>query len=151
MIDRRPRRLVRELLRLSPAQLALTTWALLLFGLAEVAVRTRPTAWSASRFGVSLRPELAVDGDGATLSPSDARKVHVVRQLSALLYGSGRGCLRQSLVLGHLLRAHRPVLRLGVRDDAATGFTAHAWLEIDGRPVEDQGDYMAFDTGLYDS
>ncbi|MBI3200161.1 MAG: lasso peptide biosynthesis B2 protein [Myxococcales bacterium] len=43
-------------------------------------------------------------------------------------------CLRRSLVLGAMLRAHRPVLRIGVRRRSG-GIVAHAWLEIDGVPV----------------
>jgi len=49
-------------------------------------------------------------------------------------------CLRRALITGHLLRAQRPAIRLGT---AGTGSTlrAHAWVEIDGRPLEDVAGY----------
>jgi hypothetical protein len=47
----------------------------------------------------------------------------------------GRGhCLREALVLGHLLRRHRPALRLGVARERGS-ITAHAWLELAGRSI----------------
>jgi hypothetical protein len=53
-------------------------------------------------------------------------------------------CLRESLVLGHLIRDRSPVLRLGV---ARHGYRmrAHAWIEVDGRPINDPQDFVAFD------
>jgi hypothetical protein len=53
-------------------------------------------------------------------------------------------CLRRSLVAGHLLRRHHPAIRLGV---AGTGddIHAHAWLEIDGRPLEAVGGFAPFE------
>ena len=40
-------------------------------------------------------------------------------------------CLTRAIALGHVLRAHRPTLRIGAeRADGA--FQAHAWLEVDG-------------------
>jgi hypothetical protein len=53
-------------------------------------------------------------------------------------------CLRRSLVAGHLLRRrHRTALRIGV---GGTGddIHAHAWLEVDGRPIEAVGAFRAF-------
>jgi hypothetical protein len=54
----------------------------------------------------------------------------------------GRGpwtssCLTRSLVLYAMLRQHgyRPHLHLGVDGDAMS-FTAHAWVTLGGRPVE---------------
>jgi hypothetical protein len=53
-------------------------------------------------------------------------------------------CLRESLVFGHLIRDRSPVLRLGV---ARHGYRmrAHAWIEVDGRPVNDPKGFVAFD------
>lgn len=54
----------------------------------------------------------------------------------------GRGpwastCLTRSLVLYAMLRqhGHRPRLHVGVAGDARS-FAAHAWVTLDGRPVE---------------
>ena len=44
-------------------------------------------------------------------------------------------CLRRSLVAGHLLRVTIPAVRLGVAGAGDT-LLAHAWLEIDDRPLE---------------
>ena len=50
-------------------------------------------------------------------------------------------CLRRALVGGHLLRDLDPAVRLGV---TGTGdeLLAHAWLEIDGRPLEPSSSYV---------
>jgi hypothetical protein len=52
-------------------------------------------------------------------------------------------CLRESLVLGHLIRADAPVLRLGVARHGDR-LRAHAWVEIDGQPVNDPKGFIAF-------
>ena len=52
-------------------------------------------------------------------------------------------CLRRTLVLGHLLREHDPALRLGVAG-AGDDLNAHAWLEIDGQPLEDVTSFALF-------
>ena len=56
-----------------------------------------------------------------------------MRRTKRSIPGRGIGC--RALVGGHLLRQLHPAVRLGV---AATGdeLLAHAWLEIDGRPLE---------------
>ncbi|GAA5114944.1 lasso peptide biosynthesis B2 protein [Haloechinothrix salitolerans] len=53
----------------------------------------------------------------------------------ASVWPGGDTCLRRCLLLGHRLRELDPVLRIGVRRAAAT-FGAHAWLEIDGVPLD---------------
>ena len=52
-------------------------------------------------------------------------------------------CLRRALVGGHLIRRHGPTIRLGV-DVSAADAEAHAWLEIDGEPLEDTTDIVTF-------
>src|SRR5262245_57439252 len=49
-------------------------------------------------------------------------------------------CLRRSLVTAHLLRAHHPAIRLGTAGAGDT-LRAHAWVEIDDRPLEDVSEY----------
>lgn len=57
----------------------------------------------------------------------------------------GKGpCLRRVLVGGHLLRRLDPAVRLGVIGEGHT-VLAHAWLEIDGRPLERVDDYVRFE------
>ena len=52
-------------------------------------------------------------------------------------------CLRESLVLGRLIRDKSPVLRLGIARHGHR-MRAHAWVEIDGRPVNDPEGFVAF-------
>lgn len=48
----------------------------------------------------------------------------------------GNTCLRQCLLVGNRLRSLCPVLRIGVRRGADAGFSAHSWLEVDGRTLD---------------
>lgn len=140
---------VRAARRLTPREVALAGWALVLLALAEVAVRTRSTVWSAARFGLSFQSGGRSANQSATqrphLSTAEEQAIRIVQALSTLVYGSEQGCLRRSLVLGHLLRSRKPVLRIGVRHDGEVGISAHAWLEIDGYPVGSAGGHLAFD------
>jgi Transglutaminase-like superfamily len=52
-------------------------------------------------------------------------------------------CLRRALVGGHLIRGLHPAVRLGVAGSGDT-LVAHAWLEIDDRPLETVTDYRLF-------
>jgi len=79
-----------------------------------------------------------------------ARIAHLVA--IAARHGLARGnCLSQSLTLSRLLRAHGHggQLRIGARR-GATGLEAHAWVEHDGRPLNDAADvaqrYVPFPT-----
>lgn len=67
---------------------------------------------------------------------------NVNRLMSVWPLGAGP-CLRESLVLGRLIRDKDPVLRLGV---ARHGYRmrAHAWVEIERRPVNDPKGFVAF-------
>jgi hypothetical protein len=47
----------------------------------------------------------------------------------------GDSCLRRALVIGHVLRLHQPRLEVGVRRERGI-VSAHAWLIIDGRPLD---------------
>lgn len=49
---------------------------------------------------------------------------------------AGDTCLRRCLVIGRRLRALGPVLRIGVRRLPSGEFSAHSWLEIDGRTLD---------------
>ena len=52
-------------------------------------------------------------------------------------------CLRRALVGGHLVRDLHPTIRLGVAGVGDT-LVAHAWLEIDGRPLESVSQFSLF-------
>lgn len=135
----------RKAVRLPPLELVSTLAAAVWIALAEAAVRVLPIARSARLFGVSLVAETSTSTDLPALSAGEARGVRAVRRLLPRIYGSERGCLRRSLVLGRVLRAHQPVMRIGVaRIDGE--FSAHAWIELGGSPIEDPGEHVAFDT-----
>jgi hypothetical protein len=60
---------------------------------------------------------------------------------------AGLGCLQRSVATALLCRAH------GTWADWCTGFRirpfgAHAWVEIDGRPVDEPGELSVFQTVL---
>lgn len=57
-------------------------------------------------------------------------------------FGSGP-CLRRSLVAAHLLRSSGATLRLGIPTRPQDAI-AHAWVEIDGQPLEDISAYRPF-------
>jgi len=97
----------------------------------EAGLRTLSLRKLAALLGVAVR-----DGHGAASEAKAADVASSVRATDAWLQhwpAKGR-CLRRSLVLGAMLRRHRPVLRIGVIRDQG-GLLAHAWLEIDGRRV----------------
>ena len=63
-------------------------------------------------------------------------------------------CLEQSLTLWYLLRRHGvpSALRIGVRKAGGQTLEAHAWVELEGRPINDRPDialsYAAFEGPL---
>jgi hypothetical protein len=72
-----------------------------------------------------------------------ARVVWLTRGLLGRLYGGGF-CLPQSLVLLHYLSGWGlPVqIHFGVRNGEA-GLAGHAWIDLAGHPVAEQGDPLA--------
>lgn len=81
---------------------------------------------------VEARPAGVVD---ATLVAETARRVST----AAAFYPRRARCLEQSLAMYVLLRRRGVAaeLRLGAN---ARPFYAHAWVEVDGEPVAEQGD-----------
>ena len=107
--------------------------------LAVVAVllRVRGLTPAARTLGVpiSFDPEPAPTDGGPepSLSESERRRATVLVALVRRIYGD-EGCLRQSLALGWMLRAHSPVVRIGVRPSPGDP-SLHAWVEVGGRAV----------------
>jgi Transglutaminase-like superfamily len=56
-------------------------------------------------------------------------------------------CLRRSLVGGHLLRDLNPAVRIGLAG-SGDAVLAHAWLEINDRPLEPVTDFNRFQRPL---
>jgi hypothetical protein len=87
---------------------------------------------------VAYRPAPEVE-----LPPALASARRSVDRLMRLWPLGAGPCLRESLVLGHLIRDRDPVLRLGV---ARHGYRvrAHAWIEVSGVPINDPEGFTAF-------
>ena len=56
--------------------------------------------------------------------------------LATARWPAGDTCLRRCLLIGNRLRRLDPVLRIGVRRADTGAFSAHSWLEVDGRPLD---------------
>lgn len=133
-------------LRLPPREMLTTARVVTVIVLVELLIRWVPLPRLAHMLG--LRLSLAPPPPGATrlplkdLSPRARRELRCTRRIADRWPFSRGPCLRRAIVAGHLLRRYDPAVRLGV---AGTGddLHAHAWLEIDGRPLENVG---AFDT-----
>lgn len=89
----------------------------------------------------------------AAREPSSALRTAVVSVHRVKRYGLFRGnCLSQSLTLAWLMKRSgmEPVLRLGVRV-VEKKFDAHAWVEYDGRVLNDSQDVGARFAALTES
>lgn len=141
------RRVVRGL-RLPPRELLTTLHAALITAVVEALIRWVPLPRLCRLLGVDLDlTPRAVPADQlpiGSLPPSTQRQLRsTARVLDVWPLGKGP-CLRRSLVAGHMLRRHEPAIRIGI---AGTGgdIHAHAWLEIDGHPLEAVGAFSAFE------
>lgn len=105
--------------------------ALCLGVVVEAGLRFVSVATLSKWLGLSTSPRPATVAARAV--PNVDAVVRITDEVLTLWPRRGR-CVRRSLVLGALLRRHRPVLRIGVRKRNAA-LTAHAWVEIDGEPV----------------
>jgi hypothetical protein len=95
--------------------------------------------------GVALTDSISLKGpaaEGDLTVPVVMARRSVDRLMSVWPLGAGP-CLRESLVLGHLIRDRSPVLRVGVARHGPR-MRAHAWVEIDGQPVNDPKGFVAF-------
>ena len=137
-------RRARTFLRLPLRTKARVVHAALLFAVVEVLLKTVGTGRTAKVLGVPLtdRGSRSTHGE-RPFSPDEHRSLHAVRVLAPRFYGTERGCLRRSLVLGRLLRHRGVVLRIGARRGAGGELLAHAWLDEPGAPAAVTG-YVAF-------
>ena len=126
-------RLGRRARRLSRQELLTTLHAMVVLAIVEVSIRWIPLPRLSRLLGVrfNLSPLQLTD-----LPPIARRQMICTRRVTDAWPFSRGPCLRRSLVAGHLLRRHDPTLRLGVGGAGDTLF-AHAWIEIDDRPLED--------------
>ena len=110
----------------------------------EVGLRRLPLTRLAACLGVPLglepTPEPDSPAGGQEPGTADVRRAAAATRLVLRRWPAGDTCLRRALVTGHLLRAGRPRLRLGV-GPGDLGPTAHAWVELaDGRSIAGPGE-----------
>lgn len=105
--------------------------------LIEISLRTSDLTTTCRRFGVGCDLESATPppAEVAVLPRTTRAAVHASLAVVAR-WPAGDTCLRQCLLIGHRLRRLGPVLRIGVRRDDKGVFSAHSWLEIDGRSLD---------------
>jgi Transglutaminase-like superfamily len=143
----RLRRLIRQALQLSAAEILTALHTLVVMVVVELLIRWVRLPKLSRMLGVRLDLEpVQMSGEPlreADLTCSELRQVHIVRRVTGVWpFGQGP-CLRRSLVIGHLLRRRNPAIRLGVAT-AGEDLFAHAWVEIDGRPLERLAGITAF-------
>jgi hypothetical protein len=113
--------------------------------LARLALRAFGFGWTLAHFE---RPVLPVARPMAADDSLIDRVAHTVTAAAVLYPGRAR-CLEQSLVLSRELRRLGAAarLRFGVHPYP---FGAHAWVEVEGRTINEDADYMKMFTRLED-
>lgn len=130
--------------RMPPHDVATLLHATALYALVEIGLRVTSLQRVSGLLGVpvdmaesdALYPS---EAPWFALSEAERRKKRAVARLAPHLYGTERGCLRRSLVLGRLLRDRHPTLHLGVRRSSKGAIGAHAWIEVEGVRLEPDG------------
>lgn|GEM_PF-4500080 len=109
-------------------------------------IRLLPLPRLAGLMGIGLptqQPGTDAPPEVRVIEPGDEQLWRAMRA-ACLIYPEGApkgGCLARCLVLGWRFRALKPTLRIGI-PRAGGKPRAHAWLEIDGRPLEYVGDFL---------
>ncbi|MGH3903812.1 MAG: lasso peptide biosynthesis B2 protein [Pseudonocardiaceae bacterium] len=105
--------------------------------LIEVSLRTSdlPTTCRRLRVGVDLTGSALPPAKRAVL-PRRTRRAVLASLAVVSRWPAGDTCLRRCLLIGHRLHRLGPVLRIGVRRTANGEFSAHSWLEFDGRTLD---------------
>jgi hypothetical protein len=124
---------LRRLRSLSLAQWRVVALSLVLLPVIQFALRVRGFKWTAR--------QLAARSDAAA-QPPDLASACAAADAVAIVAGRrvvGARCLGRSLLLWFLLRRRGTDAELVIGTAGAQGraLPAHAWVEVDGRPVND--------------
>lgn len=140
---------VRSALRRPPRRWWTVLRTVLLAAAVEIGLRWGSLPWIARTLGVPVSgpDQPATDEAFAALTPGERDDVATVRRVLAARPFNGT-CLRQALLVGHALRARRPVLRLGVRKTGGT-VRAHAWVQIGNHAIDEYRLLPAFRTDFH--
>jgi hypothetical protein len=136
-----------RVLRMPPRELLTTLHVVIVLTVVELSIRWVSLPRLCRLLGLHVNLAAArADAERlrpTELSPRESRQLRCAHRVADAWPFSRGPCLRRSLVVGHLLREHRPAVRLGV---AGVGdeVLAHAWVEIDDRPLEDVSGYSVF-------
>lgn len=118
----------------------------------EVLVRTMPLPRLGRLLGcrvdISSAPASGVRLASWELSRRHRRRLRCAHRVAGVWPFSDGPCLRRALVGGHLVRELNPSVRLGLAV-ADAELEPHAWLEFDGRPLEDIEQYAPFATVVH--
>jgi hypothetical protein len=110
----------------------------------ELSVRSVPLPKLSARMGVPLSASATEPGpppQPLDLSRWQRGQLRTLLPLAERWPFADGPCLRQSLVAGHILRRHHPILRLGVATEQ-NSVQAHAWVEVAGLVVGDTTGYL---------
>lgn len=136
----RLRERARRYARLSPAGRRAFHWSLLVLPVVAGALRG-PGLKAAQKF-VARMPAPRTHGLDA---------LEVARLVAAAGGLTGASCLPRALALWRLLDSPRAAVRFGVARSHASGFAAHAWVELDGMPLNEPPallrDYATLESG----
>jgi hypothetical protein len=105
--------------------------------LVEACLRTGDLPATCRRLGVPV--DLTGTAAPATepgVLPRRARRTVLAALAVTSRWPAGDTCLRRCLLVGHRLRSLGPVLRIGVTRSPDGEFSAHSWLELDGRTLD---------------
>jgi hypothetical protein len=136
--------------RLPPKEILTTLRVGVVIVVVEVLVRVLPLPRLSRLLGVPI--DLAPrTGSGEQLPLRELpersrRQLRCTRRVADVWPFSHGPCLRRALVGGHLLRELGPSVRLGLTG-SGDELLAHAWLEIDGRPLESVDHFVRFERG----
>lgn len=124
---------------LPPREIVTTLHAFAVIVVIELLIRTVPLPRLSSMLGCRVNLEPVVPGAQRLwlkeLPERARRQVRCTRRVAHVWPFSDGPCLRNALIAGHLLRDEDPAIRLGLMT-TGDDLYAHAWLEIDGRPLE---------------
>lgn len=136
-----------RVLRLPPRDLLILAHVVMVLGVVELLVRwvSLPRLSRVLGVTIDLRPgRVGLEQLRPEELPERARRqLGWTWRVTDFWPFSQGPCLRRALVGGHLIRDLHPAVRLGVAGFGET-FLAHAWLEVDGRPLEDIGEFKVF-------
>ena len=128
---------LRQYLELTPAGRAVVLRSLLLLPAVAALLRVRGMAHTTA---LLKRQERRGEGDLGAITPREIARI--VDATATLLRTK---CLPRSLVLWHFLHRRRASaeVRLGVSKLTEGGLAAHAWVELDGIPLNASSEVLA--------